>query len=227
VLRQWRGAALLAKKKFNPEDPPVFSFIPGDRVRITHCFRVLRDHYEETKYDTSRGYREGSPNNTDLQTICNRATRYSFVSRLLKETPKGKKIPKEIGFTVWLAFGRPDSNGYSPWYFSITAPPEGYADVNSNSQLPARFDPQYAYWLFSKLSGLVDMQYRDRIKVTRKKWRNFEAFAMKQLKKREKEFNYFLKKNKFVAIKLMTNYVQYLEYRKWYQAIELIEQFEK
>lgn len=227
MLRQWRGTMLLSKKKYEPGDPLPFSFVPHDDVSLGRCFRILRDHYEGTEYeyDTGKENQEGSPNRLAHKGICNLSTRYSFVAHLHKETPKGKRIPGETGQMVWLILGRPDANAYSPWYVAITAVPEGYS--SSDPKESAQFDSRYAYWQFSRLSNLVDQHYRDRVKPTRKKWRNFEAYALKQCKKREKEFNYFLKNNSFLAVKLITNFVHHMEYRKWYLATELIEQIGK
>ncbi|MCP5054664.1 MAG: dipeptidase [bacterium] len=230
ILREWRAASLLAKKKFKPDAPISFSFKPRKKVREADLFRVLRDHYEDTKYDLTRGYKEGSPNSTDKRTICTEFTRYSFVAQLRRD------MPKEIGNLVWIAFRRPDSNAYSPWYFSISAPPEGYTRGNPETALndhlkPSpdifRVDSRYAYWNFARLSELVDRDFRSHIKIARKEWRNFENYLLKTRKKREKEFDYFIKKDKHIAIKLITNYVWNLEYRKWFLTSDLIEQLTK
>lgn len=225
ILKQWRGTSILAKARFKVEEPLPFSFAAEKKLRVPGLFRLLRDHYEETGHEANKDDKERSPNITSKPTICNRNTRYSFVARL-KE-----KLPKEIGALMWIAFGRPDSNAFSPWYTAVTAPPEGYtcgssftALENHFKQPPAFFkpDPAYAFWNFEKLSQLVDKQYRSRIKIARKEWRNFENYALKMQNKKEKEFTYLLKKNRPVAVKIITNYVQRLEYRKWFLASELL-----
>jgi dipeptidase len=230
ILRQWRGTALLAKNKYKIDEPLPFSFKPRKKIKITNLFMVMRDHYEGTEYDLTRGYKEGSPNKTEKRTICTQWTRYSFVAQL-----RPKMLP-ELSNVVWIALCRPDSNAYSPWYFSITDTPEGYAWgesktswLNKISQPDPKFrdHPHFAYWEFQKLAGLVDQNYRAHIKMARKEWRNFENYALKRQKKIEKEFTYFLKKNKHVALKLITNYVRSLEYRKWFHASDLIERLQK
>lgn len=232
VLRQWRGTALLAKKRYKPDEPLPFSFSPRKNLKPTDLFNVLRDHYEGTEYDLTDGYKEGSPNNTEKRTICTESTQYAFVSQLRE------KLPKEIAHRVWIAFGRPDSNAFSPWYVSITAPPEGYNRGNSETALQnhfklppsfSKFNPDYAFWTFAKLSDLVDRNYRLRIKIARKEWRNFENYIMKRLKKMEEEFKYMdrKRKNKYIALKIITNYIKGWEYRKWLLASELIGEMEK
>lgn len=230
VLRQWRGTALLAKKRYKPDEPLPFSFPPRKNVKTTDLFNVLRDHYEGTEYDLTDDYKDGSPNKTKKRTICTESTQYAFVTQLREE------LPKEIAHLVWIAFRRPDSNAFSPWYVSITSPPEGYNRGNSETALQnhfkvspsvPKFNTNYAFRSFAKLSDLVDQKYRLRIKIARKEWRNYENYIMKTLKKMEKEFKYLFKKNKFIALKIITNYIKRWEYRKWFLASELIEEMEK
>jgi dipeptidase len=230
VMRQWRGTALLAKAKIKIDEPLPFSFEPRKKIKVTDLFRVLRDHYEDTKYDLTDDYKKGSPNKTAKRTICTDSTRYSFVAQMRRE------MPREIAHLAWIAFRRPDTNAYSPWYFSINTPPEGYALGNSMDALKNhlnppvslfQINPKYAYWTYANLSRLVDQDYRTRIKIARKEWRNFENYALKVRKKREREFTYFIKKNKHIALKLITNYVRNLEYRKWFLAFELTEKLNK
>ena len=85
----------------------------------------------------------------------------------------------------------------------------------------------YAFWNFAKLSELVDQDYKNRIKLVRKEWRNFENYSIKNLKKKEKEFLYLLKKNRNIALKIITNHIHNLEYRKWFLTAELIKTMEK
>lgn len=232
VLRQWRGTALLAKKRYKPDEPLPFSFSPRKNIKLTDLFMVLRDHYEGTEHDITDNYKEGSPNRTEKRTICTESTQYAFVAKLRKR----EKLPKEIAHLLWLAFRRPDSNAFSPWYVSITSPPEGYSRNPTETALQNHFSPpnpvpefypDYAFLSFSGLSDLVDRNYRSRIRIARKEWRNFENYVMKRLKKMEEEFKYLVKKNKYVALKIMGNFVKRWEYRKWFLASELIDEMEK
>jgi dipeptidase len=225
ILRQWRATSLLSGEKFDLTDRFPFSFVPRKKIKLSDCFRILRDHYEDTEYDLTDHYRKGSPNKTKNRTICTNSTRYSFVAHLRTG------LPKEIASTVWIAFSRPDANAYSPWYFPDTTPPSGYTRGNTEDAQKTHFSKpgqffsyqsRYAYCCFSKLSELVDLDYRNRIRITRKTWNNFEDFVFKNSKKMDKEFLYIYKRNQPLALKVMTNYVHNLEYRKWFLADELI-----
>lgn len=225
VIRQWRATNLLSKKQYKIEDRFPFSFVPRKKVRVTDLFRVLRDHNEGTEYDLTDNYKKGSPNSTENRAICDESTQFSFVANLRSD------LPREIANVVWIAFRRPDTNAYSPWYLSITSPPSGYTRGSSETALAThfekpdsffKFDPDYSFWNFAKLSELVDRDYKNRIRFTRKEWKNFEDYLLKSQKKKEKEFLYLLEKKKKIAVNFITNYVHQVEYRKWFLTTELI-----
>ena len=228
IMRQWRGTDLLASKSYKLDDPLPFSFKPRRGVRLNDLFKVLRDHYEGTKHDLSDDYRNGSPNSGKNRTICTEMTQYAFVAQL-----RGG-LPAEIAHVVWIACRRPDSNAFSPWYVSLAKAPEGAgrepcesAWKNHFSPLPPQVfeDAGLAFNTYAKLSEAVDRQYRNRIAMTQKVWRNFENFLFDDLKDHEKEFAFLLKSNRGLARNIIDNYIHGLEYRKWFLAAELIREF--
>ncbi len=228
VLRQWQGTNLLAAKSHKVEDRLPFSFRPRHAVRLSELFQVLRDHYEGTKYDLSDRYKNGSPNSGKNRTICTESTQYSFVAQMRDW------LPSEIAHVVWISFRRPDSNAFSPWYVAGRQFPDGYSLENSVNALKNHFTPladpvfedaNLAFNSFARLSEMVDKQYKARIDKTLKLWRNHEDWLFKDLKDHEKEFIYLLKNNKNVAQKIIDNYIQSIEYRKWFLALELLKEF--
>jgi len=227
VMRQWRGLGLLAKKPPRLEDPLPFSFKPDRPVRPRDLFRVLRDHYEGTKHDSSDRYRNGSPNSGENRTICTDMTQYAFVAHL-----RGW-LPAEIASVVWIAGRRPDSNAFSPWYVSLDSVPRGSSREGPEAAWKSHFlplppqaleDPALSFNTYDRLSEEVDRQYRKRIEIVQKVWRNFEEFLFDDLKDHEKEFAYLLKGNKAIARHLIYNYIHGLEYRKWFMAAELLKE---
>ncbi len=225
VLRHWRGISILSKSKISPDDDLPFSFIPAKKVKIQDIFNLMRDHYEGTQYDLSDKYRKSSPNFTQNRTICTGTTQYSLLAELRSD------LPDEIAPRVWISFRRPDSNGYSPWYPSIISTPNGYTRGNSKTALLSHFkkdeiwfknDDKYAFWNYSKLSRKVDENYKTNIKVVKKVWGNFENSLIKNGLKKEREFSYLLSKNKNLALNMITNYVHLIEYKKWFNTLDLI-----
>jgi len=224
ILRHWRGIKLLSKMKINPEKGLPFSFKPSKKVKVQDLFKVLRDHYEGTKYDLSNGYKDISPNLTNNRTICTDSTRYSLVAELRHD------IPDEIAPLIWIAFRRPDSNAFSPWYPSITATPNGYTKGASETSFLThmkkgtdyyKYNKKNAYWSFARLSERLDDDYKAGIKKVKKVWGNFEDSLLKNIKKKEMEFTYLLGKNKRLAVYMITNYVHSVEFRKWMNSIDL------
>ncbi len=224
TLRHWRGITTLSKLKAKPGENLPFSFAPAKKIKISELFSLLRDHYEGTAMDLSNGYKDGSPNFTQNRTICTGSTRYSIVVNLRQD------LPDEIATQVWIAFRRPDSNSYSPWYPSIVSTPNGYTKGNSESAFLThlkkedtyfKYDNEHAYWSYAKLSKRVDSDYRKNIKKVNKVWRNFEQSLLKNIKKKEKEFTYLLGKNRTLALNMITNYIHNIEFRKWFNAIDL------
>lgn len=230
VLRQWQGTNLLASKTHKLDEPLPFSFKPRRDVRLNDLFRVLRDHYEGTKYDASDHYKNGSPNSDKYRTICTESTQYAFVAQL-----RGW-LPAEIAHPVWICLRHPDSNAFSPWYASMATAPDGYSRENADSALKNHFSPLpaqafedagHAFNTYAKVSDVVDKQYKERIEKTQKVWRNFEDFLFGDLKDHEKEFTFLLKSNNALARRIIDNYIHGLEYRKWFLAAELLKEFRK
>lgn len=227
IMRQWRGNDLLASKPLKLGVPLPFSFKPRRGIRLADLFRVLRDHYEGSKHDSSEHYRNGSPNSGKNRTICTESTQYAFVAHLRSG------VPAEIAHVVWIAGRRPDSNAFSPWYVSMAEAPGGSSRENAESAwknhflpLPAQAleDAGLAFNTYAKLSETVDRQYRDRIEKVQKVWRNFEEFLFNDLKDHEKEFAFLLQNNRALARRIIENYIHGLEYRKWFLAAELLKE---
>jgi len=55
----------------------------------------------------------------------------------------------------------------------------------------------------------------------KKVWGNFEHSLIKDLMKKEREFSYLLGKNRKLALNMITNYVHLIEFRKWFNTIDL------
>lgn len=228
--RLWRGISLLGKRKYSMVAPLPFSVIPGDRVEREHLFRVLRDHYEGTKLDLTDDYKEGSPNATRNRTICTESTRYAFVAEFRDN------LHEAIASRVWISFRRPDTNAFAPWYPSISATPDGYTRGNPATALEDHFkqpeeayifNPGLAYWYYSRLSEIVDRDYKTRVRQTRRQWKTYEDYMSSRIRKMEKEFQYQLKINPAVAKRIITNYIHQFEYRRWFMTADLIRNIQK
>jgi len=225
TFRHWQAITMLSKLRMKPEKGLPFSFIPSKKIKPQHLFKILRDHYEDTDKDLSDGYKNGSPNSTQNRTICTKSTRYSIVTELRED------LPDEIAPLIWISLRRPDSNAFSPWFPSIISTPNGYTRGNSETAFLThlkksdnyfKYDDKHAFWSYAKLSEKVDDNYKKNIRKVKKVWKNFENSLLKNIRKKEKEFSYLLGKNRQVALNMITNYVHLMEFRKWFNSIDLL-----
>ncbi len=227
ILRQWRGTNLLSRGGYQVEDRLPFSFQPRRKVKVSDLFNLMRDHYEGTLYDETDSYRKGSPNRTGKRTICTASTRYSFVAQLRSW------LPPEMADLAWISFSRPDANAYAPWYLSLNEPPPGYTRGDPEKALADHFkagtafqpaSDDLAFWSYQQLADLLDEKYRERIDKVQREWKNFENANFKAWRNREKEFSFLLQRQNQVARRIITNYVQMLELRRWFLTRELIRE---
>ncbi|HDP95951.1 MAG TPA: hypothetical protein ENN40_11415 [Candidatus Aminicenantes bacterium] len=233
-LRQRRAIQLLGGDTKSEETEYPFAFTPRKKIRLQELFSLLRDHYEDTPWDLTDGYRRGSPNRTKNRTICTESTQYSIVVELGRILSFTDSAPDVLRNRIWLALRRPDSNAFAPWYPNI-AVPDTHAFRPVGTALATHFNPgnkpdaldfSHPYRVYAHLSRLVDQDYRSRIRPVRREWKNYEDYALKNLRKKEKEFVYIHRIDPALARRMIANYLQRLEYLRWFQALELIRGFQ-
>ncbi len=122
VLRRWRGMCLLSGKAFPLKwDLPLF-FSPARKLGPADLMKVMRDHYEGTKYDLTKDYAEGDPNETKVRTICTRTTRATFLLQLRSG------LPMPLCALLWFAPRKPDTSVFLPWYPLLPELPPGFSE---------------------------------------------------------------------------------------------------
>jgi dipeptidase len=136
TLRQWRGLTFLSGHTWEIGGAYPFSFKAAARVTPESLMALLRDHYEGTEYDSTDGYKTGTPNKTKYRTICTATTINSFVASL------NASRPGPISISLWLALGKPDTTVYLPLYYGVDSlPPE--AGLGTNAHDYAVFESQH------------------------------------------------------------------------------------
>ena len=160
--RQWRGISLLAKGMIDEDWRLPTFFTPARKLRPEDFMRVLRDHYEDTIYDVTDGYRKGTPNATSERTICTSSTINSVVFQLRSN------LPTAIGSLMWIAMRRPDGSVYVPWYAGIDDVPPHFATGRLDDALPNHFaegakdHPQPpAFAAFAAMCRTLEADYGD------------------------------------------------------------------
>jgi dipeptidase len=175
--REWRGNWLLSGQKI-PEDENPLTVVPGKKLTPRDIMALLRDHYEGTEYDLTKGYEKGSPHHTTERTICRMATDATSVAHLRSW------LPAEIGGILWLSVGTPCSSVYVPYYLGVLEFPKPYTFLSDT------YDRDNAFWVFNSLENLVDRHYSDKARLEKGEtraidyvagfWKDFEnrEFAM-------------------------------------------------
>jgi dipeptidase len=183
-LRQWRGLSLLAGRSLSEKDAEEnglpFSLKPGHPVGVQDVMGVLRDHFEGTAYAAVRSDTT-NPHCRCERPICYRTTLLSIVAELQPW------MPAPLRARLWVAFGRPDTSPYTPWYASITETPAPFRNtpgiVSPDSAFSRHFDPvpgtfapdtAAAFWILKRLADLVNIRYFNRIGMVRDSLQAFE-----------------------------------------------------
>jgi len=112
-FRQWRGLSLLSGQHIPEEKAESvglpFSIRPGRKIGVEEVMAVLRDHFENTKYQVHPSG-TANPHTRGERPICFSTTLFSIVTQPRASMP----LPLRACFRV--AFGRPDTSPYAPWY---------------------------------------------------------------------------------------------------------------
>jgi dipeptidase len=228
VNRMWRGVNLLANRNYSMDETLPFAFLPKKKLAVQDLFRVLRDHYEGTPLDMSKGYKFGSPNLMNGATICSESTQNSFVAQLRSG------MPPEVGAVVWLSQRRPDTQAFVPWYLGIEAIPAGYAHGDWQSALAQHFAPPesmydqkpvHAYWDFAALAQKIDEDYGQRITAVRRNWDKFELEALAQQKDFEKNVLKLFERHPERVRKMLTERTAQMAGDAWKIARELVKKY--
>ncbi len=117
TLRQWRGLNYFSAKKWDISEAYPFSFKPAKKVTAESIMALLRDHYEGTEYDSTDGYKIGTPNKAKYRTICTATTITAFIASLSAEKPE------PLSVSLWIALGRPDTTVFLPLYYEAESLP--------------------------------------------------------------------------------------------------------
>lgn len=168
--REWRVLSLLAPSlnlSPNLERYP-FSVKPDKKVAVQDIMRIVRDHYEGTPYDLTKGLAAGpfgTPNRYPTSSKVNpkdssgweRAismfrTNYSTI------VTARKNMPDWIGGLTWFGWDAPHSTCYIPIYCGTTMLPKSF-DVGMRGGSYDVFSRESAWWAFNFVSNWADLKY--------------------------------------------------------------------
>ncbi len=137
---------------------------PDERLSVQDVFGLMRDHYEGTPFDMTKGIDAGPFGSPDRcrpltwtvdsvdyaweRSISTPQTAYSFVSQ------SRASLPDPVGGVYWYGLDNTYTCCYVPLYCGIDAVPQSYT-VGALS----RFSWESAWWVFNFVSNYANLKY--------------------------------------------------------------------
>ncbi|MFO7608074.1 MAG: C69 family dipeptidase [Candidatus Krumholzibacteriia bacterium] len=137
---------------------------PDAKLAVPDVFALMRDHYEGTPWDMTRGVDAGPHGNpvryrpmgwevdgevfTWERPISTQQTGFSMVCQ------SRRWLPDPVGGLTWYGLDDTDVTCYLPLYCSITALPESYATGTLGA-----FDWDSAWWVFNLVGNYAMLRY--------------------------------------------------------------------
>jgi len=214
--RMWRGFALLTGRKYDIHKQLPFAVVPEKKLTPQDLMRTMRDRYEGTEID-----------DPGQAAICHDGTRYSMIAQI-----RGW-LPGEIKAVIWLALHRPDLQGYSAWYPTITSIPKAYVSESAEAGLQEHLDTSLTASERRKspaYTRFVDLDNKARpdssaSAATLRAWKSFEQRNFKAQAEFEKNIEKTLKQDPRKAIKLITDHTAQKANEVFEKAGELLKSF--
>ena len=186
---------------------------PDKKVTVQDVMDLMRDHFEGTTLDMTKDIGAGPFNNpyrwrpltweVDSVAYCNeraittQQTGFSFVAQ------SRSWLPNEIGGILWFGVDDASSTVYTPMYSSITEVPQAFA-VGNGSMM--EFSNDAAFWVFNQVSNLAYTRYNAIHPEIEKLQQELENRYVAYTGAMDLAAADLLKKDKKLAIDLLTEY---------------------
>lgn len=190
------------------------SIKPDRKLSLKDVFGILRNHFEGTTLDSSRGYAI-SPHKNENRPVCVSANHRTTVIQ------QRDWLPIKIGTVVWRALYPPCSSGFVPWYLGVRDIPKAFRKAPENlystnkslydfhfheSETLRKIDMDSASCVFGVMAGLVDVDYKNVIHYVQNQWEVFERYQFDMQPVIEKTALELYQKNKKLAIRYLCAY---------------------
>ncbi len=202
--RQWSAVNRVAVSGVELSRNLPFSVVPKQKIDVAAAMKILRDHYENTKY-----YKTSADPHKANRTICYSSTQTSFVLQLRNN------LPADIGILYWLCLTKPCTSFYIPFYFGIDDFPRAFYTQSHRPSLnfyrrkvepPFQTAPNQAFWTFSSFANKVDRDYETTITRVKAESRRLENRAFSLQKPIEEIALKLYTKDKAASMDLLANY---------------------
>jgi len=145
---------------------------PDNKLDLKDVFSLIRDHYEGTDFDMTKGVAAGPFGNPDRnrpiawevdgnkysweRPISTPQTAYVYVAELRKDLPDDFAL-------AWYSFDNTYTNCFFPFYIASEKVPESYAKGDFN-----KFDFNSMWWTFNFVSNFAKVCYQPMVKDIKK-----------------------------------------------------------
>ncbi|PID61695.1 MAG: dipeptidase [Ignavibacteriae bacterium] len=186
---------------------------PEKKVSLQDVMQLMRDHYEGTDLDMSKGIGAGHYNSPyrcspltfsvdgekyfHERPISTYQTGFSFVAQARSN------MPDEVGGILWFGLDDTYMTVYTPMYTSITEIPHNYKEGIASLK---EFNWDAAFWVFNAVSNFVYPRYSLAIKDLQRKQNELEGHYISNQKIIDNTALALLKKSKGMCIEYLTNY---------------------
>jgi len=205
---------------------------PEKKLSVHDVMQLMRDHYEGTGLDMTKGVAAGPYNMPyrcsplkfsvnekkyfNERPISTYQTGFSFVSQ------SRSNLPDEIGGVLWFGVDDTYMTVYSPMYCSIKSIPFNYQE---NLASLGKFSWDSIFWLFNAVSNFVYPRYSLAIEDLQRKQNELEGGFLVNQKTVESTAMSLLKKSKGECIDYLTDYSNksgLTTYKSWKQLFEFL-----
>lgn len=191
--------------------PYPLSIKPDRKLNLADVISLMRDHYEGTPFDMTRGLDAGAygcPNRWRPLTwtidstqyawerpVSTQQTGYSFVSQ------SRSWLPDPVGGVLWYGLDDTYTSCYTPFYCSISGIPESFT-VGSLSA----FTWESAWWVFNFVANFACLKYSCMITDIQAVQNAIESHHLALQPSVEKTALELLKKDSTMMVDYLTNY---------------------
>jgi dipeptidase len=184
---------------------------PDKKLTLTDVFSLMRDHYEGTEYDMTKGVDAGpygTPNrnrpitwemdgvkHTWERPISTQQTGFSFVSQ------SRSYLPDPIGGVLWYGVDDTYTTCYVPLYCGIDSLPPAFT-IGSLQ----KFSWDSAWWVFNFVANFANVRYSDMIEDIQKVQAEIEGDLVALQPEVEKTAVALAKKDRALLTRYLTDY---------------------
>ena len=184
---------------------------PDGKLTLTDVFSLMRDHYEGTRFDMTKGVDAGpygTPNRNRPITwevdgvkcswerpISTQQTGFSFVSQ------SRSFLPDPVGGVLWYGVDDTYTTCYTPLYCCIDSLPPAFTTGNLR-----KFSWDSAWWVFNLVANFANLRYSDMIRDIQEVQAEIEGELVALQPEVEKTAVALAKKDRSLMTRYLTDY---------------------